>query len=61
MSEWDDNENPTIDAYRAEVSEHRRLTAARFILQDMGLIACSILRDQDSCLERIRIMKKIPV
>ena len=56
----DDNPNMIIEAYKAEVDEHLRLTAVRFILKDLGFIGCAMLRDQDSCLEAVKRMRSIP-
>ena len=63
MSEGDwDGENSIIDAFKAEVSEHKRLEAMRFILEDMGFIACAALQQQDSCIKSKEILaRKVPI
>ena len=56
----EDDYNATWEAYKNEVSEHKRLVAARLIADDLGVVLCTILRCKDSCLEAIKRMRSIP-
>ena len=61
MTDWNEP-NLIWNAYKAEPSLCKQLEALELILQDVGgLIACQMLKNSDSCLERRIVVDKIPV